>query len=78
MVAFDDIFCQGRVSQKVSSRGKYVSVNIGPICVVSSEQVSLLWFMKTFKENDQMQYANKNFLKVPLHRARMIAISSNL
>jgi len=32
-------FAQGRVSQKLSSRGKYVSVNIGPIRVVSSEQV---------------------------------------
>ncbi|KAL5676225.1 hypothetical protein ACJX0J_012356, partial [Zea mays] len=30
---------KGRVSQKLSSRGKYVSVNIGPIRVVSSEQV---------------------------------------
>ncbi|KAM3706001.1 hypothetical protein ACJW31_03G120600 [Castanea mollissima] len=29
---------EGRVRQKVSSRGKYVSVNIGPIQVVSSEQ----------------------------------------
>jgi len=29
------------VKQKVSSRGKYVSVNIGPVQVVSSEQVSL-------------------------------------
>ncbi|PPS10521.1 hypothetical protein GOBAR_AA10104 [Gossypium barbadense] len=32
---------QGRVRRKVSSRGKYVSVNIGPVQVVSSEQVSL-------------------------------------
>ncbi|XP_062186168.1 uncharacterized protein LOC133889727 isoform X2 [Phragmites australis] len=29
---------KGRVSQKLSSRGKYVSVKIGPIRVVSSEQ----------------------------------------
>lgn len=29
------------MKQKVSSRGKYVSVNIGPVQVVSSEQVSL-------------------------------------
>ncbi|XP_038713652.1 uncharacterized protein LOC120007476 isoform X2 [Tripterygium wilfordii] len=29
---------EGRVRQKVSSRGKYVSVNIGPVQVVSSEQ----------------------------------------
>jgi hypothetical protein len=32
-------FAQGRVSQKLSSRGKYVSVKIGPIRVLSSEQV---------------------------------------
>ena len=31
---------QGHVTRKLSSRGKYVSVNIGPIHVVSSEQVS--------------------------------------
>ncbi|KAF8399962.1 hypothetical protein HHK36_015834 [Tetracentron sinense] len=30
---------QGCVKQKLSSRGKYVSVNIGPVQVVSSEQV---------------------------------------
>ncbi|KAH9708199.1 phosphoribosylformylglycinamidine synthase [Citrus sinensis] len=30
---------EGRVKQKVSSRGKYVSVNIGPVQVSSSEQV---------------------------------------
>ena len=35
---------QGRVTQKLSSRGKYVSVNIGPIRVVSSEQVCFLLF----------------------------------
>ncbi|KAJ6705087.1 MOLYBDOPTERIN COFACTOR SULFURASE MOSC [Salix purpurea] len=29
---------EGQVRQKVSSRGKYVSVNIGPVQVVSSEQ----------------------------------------
>ncbi|MBA0760083.1 hypothetical protein Gotri_022865, partial [Gossypium trilobum] len=29
---------EGRVRQKLSSRGKYVSVNIGPVQVVSSEQ----------------------------------------
>lgn len=33
-------FAQGRVSQKLSSGGKYVSVKIGPIRVVSSEQVT--------------------------------------
>ncbi|CAK7336164.1 unnamed protein product [Dovyalis caffra] len=30
---------EGQVRQKVSSRGKYVSVNIGPVQVVSSEQI---------------------------------------
>ncbi|GJM85072.1 hypothetical protein PR202_ga01490 [Eleusine coracana subsp. coracana] len=30
---------EGQISQKVSSKGKYVSVKIGPIRVVSSEQV---------------------------------------
>lgn len=35
------ILKQGRVTQKLSSRGKYVSVNIGPVQVVSSEQVFL-------------------------------------
>jgi hypothetical protein len=37
---------QGRVSQKLSSRGKYVSVNIGPIRVVSSEQVTSFSFIQ--------------------------------
>ncbi|KAH9708198.1 phosphoribosylformylglycinamidine synthase [Citrus sinensis] len=38
----DSLKCKlvmGRVKQKVSSRGKYVSVNIGPVQVSSSEQV---------------------------------------
>lgn len=39
-------FAQGRVSQKLSSRGKYVSVNIGPIRVVSSEQVTSFSFIQ--------------------------------
>ncbi|GKE36215.1 putative YbeD-like domain superfamily protein, partial [Tanacetum coccineum] len=30
---------QGQVKQKMSSGGKYVSVNIGPVQVVSSEQI---------------------------------------
>ncbi|XP_039018953.1 uncharacterized protein LOC120150329 isoform X2 [Hibiscus syriacus] len=34
---------EGRVRQKVSSRGKYVSVNIGPVWVVSSEQVQAVY-----------------------------------
>ncbi|KAJ8475804.1 hypothetical protein OPV22_019531 [Ensete ventricosum] len=37
------VYCSGKtimVTQKVSSMGKYVSVNIGPIHVVLSEQLS--------------------------------------
>ncbi|KAH1236692.1 hypothetical protein GmHk_08G021837 [Glycine max] len=34
---------QGYVKQKLSSGGKYVSVNIGPIQVVSSEQVQAVY-----------------------------------
>ncbi|KAE8710261.1 Oxidoreductase, 2OG-Fe(II) oxygenase family protein [Hibiscus syriacus] len=34
---------EGRVKQKLSSRGKYVSVNIGPVQVVSSEQVQAVY-----------------------------------
>ena len=33
------VLWQGRVKQKLSSGGKYVSVNIGPVQVISSEQV---------------------------------------
>lgn len=35
------LLTQGQVKQKSSSGGKYVSVNIGPVQVSSSEQVSL-------------------------------------
>ncbi|KAG6511678.1 hypothetical protein ZIOFF_029755 [Zingiber officinale] len=45
---------KGRVSQKVSSRGKYVSVNIGPIRVVSSEQVQAVY--NAMKRDDRMKY----------------------
>lgn len=38
--------------QKVSSRGKYVSVNIGPVQVVSSEQVFLS--LKHIKDIDEI------------------------
>ena len=34
-----NVLWQGRVKQKLSSGGKYVSVNIGPVQVISSEQV---------------------------------------
>ncbi|CAL9092447.1 unnamed protein product [Musa acuminata var. zebrina] len=36
---------KGRVSQEVSSRDKYVSANIGPIRVISSEQVPFIFFL---------------------------------
>lgn len=39
---------QGRVKQKLSARGKYVSVNIGPVQVVSSEQVFLSCILISF------------------------------
>ncbi|XP_074575859.1 uncharacterized protein LOC141832262 [Curcuma longa] len=45
---------KGRVTQKVSSRGKYVSVNIGPIHVVSSEQVQAVY--NAMKSDDRMKY----------------------
>jgi len=34
---------KGQISQKVSAKGKYVSVKIGPIRVVSSEQVQAVY-----------------------------------
>ncbi|KAJ4756058.1 phosphoribosylformylglycinamidine synthase [Rhynchospora pubera] len=45
---------QGRVSQKRSSMGKYVSVNIGPIRVVSSEQVQAVY--NAMRRDDRMKY----------------------
>jgi len=39
---------QGRVKHKLSARGKYVSVNIGPVQVVSSEQVFLSCLLVSF------------------------------
>lgn len=45
---------KGQVSQKMSSRGKYVSVNIGPIRVVSSEQVQAVY--NAMKRDDRMKY----------------------
>ncbi|KAE8698969.1 Oxidoreductase, 2OG-Fe(II) oxygenase family protein [Hibiscus syriacus] len=45
---------EGRVKRKLSSRGKYVSVNIGPIQVVSSEQVQAVY--NAMKRDDRMKY----------------------
>ncbi|KAE9587828.1 hypothetical protein Lal_00022061 [Lupinus albus] len=45
---------QGRVKQKLSSRGKYVSVNIGPVQVVSSEQVQAVY--NAMRRDDRMKY----------------------
>ncbi|XP_012467360.1 uncharacterized protein LOC105785754 [Gossypium raimondii] len=45
---------EGRVRQKLSSRGKYVSVNIGPVQVVSSEQVQAVY--NAMKRDDRMKY----------------------
>ncbi|XP_062225446.1 uncharacterized protein LOC133924086 [Phragmites australis] len=45
---------KGRVSQKLSSRGKYVSVKIGPIRVVSSEQVQAVY--RAMRRDNRMKY----------------------
>ncbi|KAJ9176182.1 hypothetical protein P3X46_011521 [Hevea brasiliensis] len=45
---------EGHVKQKVSSRGKYVSVNIGPVQVVSSEQVQAVYI--AMRRDDRMKY----------------------
>ncbi|XP_060185458.1 uncharacterized protein LOC132614924 isoform X2 [Lycium barbarum] len=45
---------KGQVKQKLSSGGKYVSVNIGPIQVVSSEQVQAVY--EAMKRDDRMKY----------------------
>ncbi|XP_008805295.1 uncharacterized protein LOC103718319 [Phoenix dactylifera] len=45
---------KGHVTQKLSSRGKYVSVNIGPIHVVSSEQVQAVY--NAMRRDDRMKY----------------------
>ncbi|KAK6922412.1 Uncharacterized protein family UPF0250, YbeD-like [Dillenia turbinata] len=45
---------EGRVRQKVSSRGKYVSVNIGPVRVISSEQVQAVY--NAMRRDDRMKY----------------------
>ncbi|KAK9120103.1 hypothetical protein Scep_018196 [Stephania cephalantha] len=45
---------KGRVRQKLSSRGKYVSVKIGPVQVVSSEQVQAVY--NAMRRDDRMKY----------------------
>ncbi|KAM3270290.1 hypothetical protein P3S67_029397 [Capsicum chacoense] len=45
---------KGQVRQKLSSGGKYVSVNIGPIQVVSSEQVQAVY--EAMKRDVRMKY----------------------
>ncbi|GMH15122.1 hypothetical protein Nepgr_016963 [Nepenthes gracilis] len=45
---------EGRVRQKISSRGKYVSVNIGPVRVSSSEQVQAVY--NAMRRDDRMRY----------------------
>ncbi|KAK7387586.1 hypothetical protein VNO78_28493 [Psophocarpus tetragonolobus] len=45
---------QGHVKQKLSARGKYVSVNIGPVQVVSSEQVQAVY--NAMRRDDRMKY----------------------
>ncbi|KAJ6837227.1 uncharacterized protein M6B38_278940 [Iris pallida] len=45
---------KGRVTRKLSSRGKYVSVNIGPIRVISSEQVQAVY--NAMRRDERMKY----------------------
>ncbi|KAI3717758.1 hypothetical protein L1987_69565 [Smallanthus sonchifolius] len=45
---------QGHVKQKMSSGGKYVSVNIGPVQVVSSEQVQAVY--NAMRRDERMKY----------------------
>ncbi|KAM1103209.1 hypothetical protein EV1_011895 [Malus domestica] len=45
---------EGHVRQKISSRGKYVSVNIGPVQVISSEQVQAVY--NAMRRDDRMKY----------------------
>ncbi|KAM3367076.1 hypothetical protein ACQJBY_016003 [Aegilops geniculata] len=45
---------KGQVSQKISSRGKYVSVKIGPIRVASSEQVQAVY--RAMRRDNRMKY----------------------
>ncbi|KAI3954172.1 hypothetical protein MKW98_017996 [Papaver atlanticum] len=45
---------EGIVKQKISSGGKYVSVNIGPVHVISSEQVQAVY--NAMKRDVRMKY----------------------
>ncbi|CAH9126259.1 unnamed protein product [Cuscuta epithymum] len=45
---------EGQVKKKDSSGGKYVSVNIGPILVLSSEQVQAVY--NAMRRDDRMKY----------------------
>ncbi|KAK9707579.1 hypothetical protein RND81_07G206400 [Saponaria officinalis] len=45
---------EGQVKQKTSSRGKYISVNIGPVRVSSSEQVQAVY--NAMRRDDRMKY----------------------
>ncbi|KAL6899093.1 hypothetical protein ACP4OV_005751 [Aristida adscensionis] len=45
---------EGQISQKVSSKGKYISVKIGPIRVVSSEQVQAVY--NAMKKDERMKF----------------------
>ncbi|KAH6786183.1 phosphoribosylformylglycinamidine synthase [Perilla frutescens var. hirtella] len=45
---------EGQVRQKISSRGKYVSVKIGPVQVASSEQVQAVYY--AMRSDDRMKY----------------------
>ncbi|KAL6193367.1 hypothetical protein ACLB2K_034451 [Fragaria x ananassa] len=45
---------EDRVKQKLSSGGKYVSVNIGPVQVISSEQVQAVY--NAMRRDDRMKY----------------------
>ncbi|XP_078433292.1 phosphoribosylformylglycinamidine synthase isoform X2 [Wolffia australiana] len=45
---------EGHINSKFSSRGKYVSVNIGPIQVVSSEQVQAIY--NAMRQDNRMKY----------------------
>ncbi|XP_058194651.1 uncharacterized protein LOC131311288 isoform X1 [Rhododendron vialii] len=45
---------EGQVKHKLSTRGKYVSVNIGPVRVISSEQVQAVY--NAMRRDDRMKY----------------------
>ncbi|KAF8686222.1 hypothetical protein HU200_043603 [Digitaria exilis] len=45
---------EGQISQKISAKGKYVSVKIGPIRVVSSEQVQAVY--NAMKKDVRMKF----------------------